>query len=162
MAMKQEKNELSIEQTSARSRVQGGWRVITLPSATDERGTLTYIETPESVPFVTRRIYYIHNVPAGASRGNHAHKFQQQLIVAVAGSFTVLVDQGNDILGKERLSHPQQGLLFGPMTWHSVVDFSPGAVCLVLGSADFCESDYIRDHGEFLAMSVRVPGGGQI
>ena len=123
--------------------------LINLPRITDPRGNLTFAEAEGHVPFPVRRAYWVYDVPAGESRGGHAHKRLRQLVIALSGSFHVTLDNG-----KERetvlLNHPWQGLLIETDTWRTLDDFSSGAVCLVLASEHYDEDDYIYDYDEFL------------
>lgn len=130
--------------------------LIDLPSFADARGALTFLESPKDLPFDVRRIYYLYDVPAGQTRGAHAHRALEQVFIAIAGSFTLRFDDGR----RQRdycLSSPRQGLYVPPMLWRDLRDFSPGAICLVLASAGYLESDYIRDHAAFL----EAAGAGQ-
>lgn len=123
--------------------------LIDLPKISDPRGNLTFAEGEGHVPFPIKRAYWVYDVPAGESRGGHAHKRLKQLVIALSGSFTVTLDDG-----RERktvlLNHPWQGLLIDTNTWRTLDDFSSGAVCLVLASEHFVEEDYIYDYDEFL------------
>lgn len=125
-------------------------RIIDLPKIVDPRGNLTFAEGEGHVPFPIRRAYWVYDVPAGESRGGHAHKRLKQLVIALSGSFTVTLDNG-----RERctvlLNHPWQGLLIDVNTWRTLDDFSSGAVCLVLASEHYDESDYIYDYEDFLS-----------
>jgi hypothetical protein len=123
--------------------------LIDLPKITDPRGNLTVAEGLDKVPFEIKRAYWVYDVPAGESRGGHAHKRLYQLVVALSGSFTVTLDDG---LERQTvlLNHPWQGLLIETNTWRTLDDFSSGAVCLVLASEHFEEEDYIYDYDEFL------------
>ena len=123
-------------------------RIIELPKITDPRGNLTVCEGIHHVPFEVKRVYWVYDVPGGESRGSHAHKQCREFIVAVSGSFSVTVNDGD----KEQtflLNHPYQGLLVEENLWRTLEDFSSGAVCLVLSSELFNEEDYIRDYEEF-------------
>lgn len=124
-------------------------RLIDLPKITDPRGNLTFAEAASRVPFDIKRVYWVYDVPAGESRGGHAHKKLRQLVVALSGSFHVTMDNG-----RERqtvlLNHPWQGLLIETNTWRTLDDFSSGAVCMVLASEHYDEDDYIYDYDEFL------------
>ena len=124
-------------------------RIIDLPKIFDPRGNLTVAESRKNVPFDVWRVYWVYDVPAGESRGGHAHKQCLEFIIAVSGSFHVTLDNG-----RERktflLNHPYQGLLVDTGVWRTLDDFSSGAVCLVLASDLFDETDYIRDYDEFL------------
>ena len=123
-------------------------RIINLPKITDPRGNLTVAEGMKDVPFSVARVCWVYDVPAGESRGGHAHRRCREFIVAVSGSFTVTLDDG-----RERttvlLNHPYQGLLVETGVWRTLDDYSSGAVCLVLASDPFCEEDYIRDYDDF-------------
>lgn len=123
-------------------------KIITLPKIVDPRGNLTVAEG-EDLPFAIKRAYWVYDVPGGESRGGHAHKSLWQLLVAVSGSFTVTLDDGEH---KEKylLNHPWQGLIIKNNTWRTLDDFSSGAVCLCLASEEYDEDDYIREYDDFL------------
>ena len=123
--------------------------IIDLPKITDPRGNLTVAEQMENVPFEIKRAYWVYDVPAGESRGGHAHKRLKQFVVALSGSFHVTLDNGFD-REKVLLNHPYQGLLIETNTWRTLDDFSSGAVCLVLASELYDEDDYIYDYEDFL------------
>jgi len=123
--------------------------LIDLPRITDPRGNLTVAESQDRVPFPIRRAYWVYDVPAGESRGGHAHKRLKQLVIALSGSFHVTLDDGHE-RKTVLLNHPWQGLLIDTNTWRTLDDFSSGAVCLVLASEHFEEDDYIYDYDEFL------------
>jgi hypothetical protein len=127
-----------------------GCRIVELPRVTDARGNLTFIEGGEHVPFDIARVYYLYDVPGGEFRGGHAHRQLEQLIVAAAGSFDVVVSDG---VSTERffLNRSYYGLYVPRMTWRELENFSSGSVCLVLASQRYDESDYYRDHDEFVA-----------
>lgn len=124
-------------------------RIIDLPKVADPRGNLTFIEGGGHVPFDIKRVYYLYDVPGGAERGGHAHKGLHQLIIAMSGSFDVVLDAGN---GKQRyhLNRSYNGLYVCPMIWREIDNFSSGSVCLVLASNHYDEDDYYRDHDEYL------------
>ena len=115
----------------------------------DRKGNLTVVENGKTLPFDVKRAYYLYDVPGGESRGSHAHRELEQLIVAASGSFTVTVDDGKDRLSFF-LNRPYQGLYVKAGMWRDLFDFSSGAVALVLASDVYKEEDYIRDYGEFL------------
>lgn len=123
--------------------------IIDLPKIFDPRGNLTVAEQQKNVPFDVARVYWVYDVPAGESRGGHAHKQCLEFIIAVSGSFHVTLDNGHE-RQTFLLNHPYQGLLVETGVWRTLDDFSSGAVCLVLASELYEEEDYIRDYGEFL------------
>ena len=124
-------------------------RLIELPKISDPRGNLTAIESGQHIPFEIKRVYYLYDVPGGESRGGHAHKALETLIIAASGSFTVVVDDG--VERKEFfLNRSYFGLYVPPLTWRELDNFSSGSVCLVLASDFYSESDYFRDYKEFL------------
>ena len=124
--------------------------MIDLPKISDPRGNLTFIEGSRHVPFDIQRVYYLYDVPGGAERGGHAHKALHQLIIAMSGSFDVLLDDGRN---KKRvhLSRSYNGLYICPMIWRELDNFSSGSVCMVLASNKYEESDYYRDYQEFIS-----------
>jgi dTDP-4-dehydrorhamnose 3,5-epimerase-like enzyme len=124
-------------------------KMIDLPKIGDPRGNLTFIEGGRHVPFDIRRVYYLYDVPGGAERGGHGHKDLHQLIIAMSGSFDVVLDDGKN---KRRihLNRSYNGLYVCPMIWRELDNFSSGSVCMVLASNYYDESDYYRDYQEFL------------
>jgi hypothetical protein len=127
-------------------------RIITLPRIKDPRGNLTFIEGGHHVPFDVERVYYLYDVPGGAERGGHAHRDLHQAIIAVSGSFDVILDDGFD-RKKFRLSRSYRALYVAPMVWRELKNFSSGSVCLVLASAPYEEADYIREFDEFVRLA---------
>ena len=128
-------------------------KIVNIPKIEDPRGNLSVIEK-EVVPFEIKRVYYLYDVPAGAERGGHAHKKLQQFLVALSGSFDVILNDGK----QEKtvtLNKPYQGLLITNGIWRELKNFSSGAVCLVVASDVFEEADYIREFDEFLAISAK-------
>lgn len=113
------------------------------------KGDICVVENFKTIPFDVKRIYYLYDIPGGVSRGGHAHKQLQQFIVAVSGSFTVTLDDGN-VRRSFTLNRPYQGLLLVPGIWRELGDFSSGSVCLVLASELYDKDDYIHDYVEFL------------
>lgn len=124
------------------------WDVIDLPVVHDLRGNLTVVEAERQVPFDIRRVYYLYDVPSGSERAGHAHKTLQQLIIAASGSFSIHLDDGHR-QESVFLNRSHKGVLLKSMVWRVIDNFSSGAVCLVMASAHYDESDYIRDHTEF-------------
>jgi hypothetical protein len=125
-------------------------RIIDLPKITDARGNLTFVEGGHHIPFDIKRAYYLYDVPGGAERGGHAHKGLHQLIIAISGAFDIVLDDGNE---KKRyhLNRSYFGLYVCPMIWREMDNFSSGAVCLVLASNFYDESDYFRNYDDFIA-----------
>ena len=124
-------------------------KIIELPKINDARGNLSFVEGHSHIPFAIQRVYYLYDVPGGAERGGHGHKELQQLIIAMSGSFDVVLDDGYE---KKRfhLNRSYNGLYVCPMIWRELDNFSSGAVCLVLASNLYDESDYYRDYPNFL------------
>jgi dTDP-4-dehydrorhamnose 3,5-epimerase-like enzyme len=123
-------------------------KLIKIPKIEDTRGNLSVIEN-NLIPFEIKRVYYLYDVPAGAERGGHAHKEQKEFLVALSGSFDVILNDGES----EKvvtLNKPFEGLLINEGIWRELKNFSSGSVCLVLASEVFEEADYIRDFKEFL------------
>ena len=122
--------------------------ILNIPKIEDARGNLSVIEK-DVVPFEIKRVYYLYDVPAGAERGGHAHKKLQQFLVALSGSFDVILNDGKEEL-KVTLNKPFEGLLINKGIWRELKNFSSGSVCLVIASEVFDEADYIRDFEAFL------------
>lgn len=123
--------------------------IIDLPKIHDVRGNLTFIEGNRHAPFDIQRVYYLYDVPGGATRGGHAHKNLQQIIIAMSGSFDVILDDGRE-RKRFHLNRPYCGLYVCPMIWRELDNFSSGSVCLVLASSNFDEDDYYRDYNDYL------------
>ncbi len=123
-------------------------QLIELPKVHDERGNLTFIEGRRHIPFDIKRVYYLYDVPGGASRAGHAHKKLQQFLVAMSGSFDVTIDDGRSKT-KFQLNRSYYGLYIPSMIWREIDNFSSGAVCLALASEYFEEADYYRNYDEF-------------
>lgn len=124
-------------------------QLVSLPKITDPRGNLTFVEGGQHIPFDIQRVYYLYDVPGGAERGGHAHKELHQLIIAMSGSFDVVLDDGEQ---KKRyhLNRSYNGLYICPMIWRELDNFSSGSVCMVLASNRYDESDYYRDYNNYL------------
>ncbi len=121
--------------------------IIDVPNVHEQRGKLAVIEK-DIIPFNIKRVYYLYDVPNDAFRGGHAHIKQQSFIIALSGSFDVVLDDGNQ---KKivMLNKPNKGLLIPQGIWRELENFSSGSVCLVVASTEYDESDYIRDYNEF-------------
>lgn len=126
-------------------------KMVSLPKITDPRGNLTVVENEKNIPFDIKRAYWVYDVPAGESRGGHAHKQLKQLLIPLSGSFTVTLDNGFEHK-RYLLNHPYQGLLIDTMVWRTIDDFSSGAVCLALASELYDPDDYIYDYEEYLQL----------
>ena len=125
-------------------------RLIEIPKISDPRGNLSFIQQ-DLVPFAIQRVYYLYDVPAGESRAGHAHRQLEQLLVAVAGSFDVKVDDG---VNKKtfHLNRPYQALYLSSYIWRELENFSSGSVCMVLASQRYNEADYYREYADFINM----------
>ena len=130
-------------------------KLIDLPKISDPRGNLSFIEGGRHIPFDIQRVYYLYDVPGGSDRGSHAHKGLHQFIVAMSGSFDVVLDDGTE---KKRfhLNRSYYGLYVCPMMWRDLDNFSSGAVCMVLASSHYDEEDYIRDYSNFISLAKQV------
>ncbi len=125
-------------------------KVIDLPRINDPRGNLTFVQG-EHIPFEIKRVYYLYDVPGGATRAGHGHKKLQQLMIAMSGSFDVTLDNGKGERQKIHLNRSYNGLYIPSMMWRDLDNFSSGAVCLVLASEVYEESDYFRHYEDFAA-----------
>lgn len=123
--------------------------ILNLPKISDTRGNLTFVEAGNHIPFDIKRVYYLYDVPGGAERGGHGHKELHQLIIAISGSFDVVLDDGYK---KQRfhLNRSYNGLYVCPMIWRELDNFSSGSVCMVLASNLYDEDDYYRDYDSFI------------
>ena len=124
-------------------------RIIELPKIQDPRGNLTFIENSRHIPFDIKRVYYLYDVPGGSDRGAHGHRDLRQFIVAMSGSFDVILDDGQR-QRRHHLNRSYYGLYVCPMMWRYLDNFSSGAVCMVLASEFYDEADYFRDYATFL------------
>jgi hypothetical protein len=124
-------------------------KLIDLPKVTDPRGNLTFIEAGSHVPFDIQRVFYLYDVPGGADRGGHALKTCHQFLIAMSGSFDVILYDGKE---KQRihLNRSYHGLHIPPMIWREMDNFSSGSVCLALASTRYDAADYYRDYNEYL------------
>lgn len=125
-------------------------RIIDFPVVADPRGNLTFIEGTRTIPFEIKRVYYLYDVPGGAHRGGHGHRNLEQVLVAMSGSFDIVLDDGN----RQRRYHLNRsfyGIYIPPMSWREMDNFSSGSVCMVLASDYYDEGDYFRDYNQFIA-----------
>jgi hypothetical protein len=115
-------------------------------------GNITPVENNKNIPFVIKRIYYLYDIPGGESRGAHGHKELESVIIALSGSFDVTIDDGEN-KKTVQLNRPYMGLNIKPGMWRDISNFSSGAICLVLASQVYDESDYIRNYDSFLNLN---------
>lgn len=123
--------------------------ILSLPKISDPRGNLTFVEGGIHIPFNIQRVYYLYDVPGGAERGGHAHKDLHQLIIAMSGSFDVILDDGTK-KQRHHLNRSYSGLYVCPMIWRELDNFSSGSVCMVLASNRYDEDDYYRNYETFI------------
>ncbi|MCM1028441.1 MAG: FdtA/QdtA family cupin domain-containing protein [Pseudoflavonifractor sp.] len=128
--------------------------LVTLPRITDRAGNITPVHPSVNIPFELRRVFYTYDIPAGVSRGGHAHETLHEFIVAASGSFDVVVDDGST-RRTVTLNRPYMGLHIPPGIWSAEQSFSSGSICLVLASDPFDDGDYIRDYDSFLLRCKR-------
>lgn len=126
-------------------------KIVNLPKFLDARGNLSFVEQKNHIPFAIRRTYWLYDVPGGESRGGHAYKENQEFIVALSGSFDVILDDG-----KEKktftLNRSYYGLYVPKGLWREMVNFSTNSLAMILSSTDYDAADYIRDYDVFLKM----------
>jgi dTDP-4-dehydrorhamnose 3,5-epimerase-like enzyme len=127
----------------------GAPRLLTIPRFSDHRGSLSVIDWPECLPFVPRRFYYLYDLVDGARRAGHAHLKEEEMMVAVGGSFKVLTDDGQ-ARREYTLDRPDVALYVPALIWHELYGFSGGAVCAVLASERYAREDYCDDYQQFL------------
>lgn len=125
-------------------------KIINFAKILDKRGNLTFIEGKNHIPFDIKRVYWIYDVPGGQKRGGHAYKTLQEVIIALSGSFDVILDDGNE-KKKFSLNRSYYGLYVPKMIWRYVENFSTNSLCLVLASDNYNDKDYIRNYKEFKA-----------
>ncbi len=127
--------------------------ILPLNKIHNREGNITIVEGQRNVPFDVKRVYYLYDIPGGEDRGGHAHKELKQLIVAASGAFNVMLDDGTN---KKivTLNRPDYGLIVVPGIWRELLEFSSGAICLVLASQKYDEIDYIRNYQDFLRMKI--------
>ena len=127
------------------------YKIIEIPKINNTKGSIGVIEN-DTIPFEVKRVYYLFDVPSGAKRGGHAHKKLKQVLIAISGSFDVVLKNGKS---KEiiTLNRPDNGLLIENNIWRELENFSSGSVCLVLASEEFSEDDYIRSYKDYLSLA---------
>ncbi len=123
--------------------------IVDLPVVHRENGNISVLENNQNIPFDIKRIYYLYDVPYGSERGGHAHYELEQYIIAACGSFTFILNDGNNIR-EVFLNSPQKALHIKPGIWREIKDFSGGSICLVLASHQYSESDYMRNYEDYL------------
>ena len=126
-------------------------KLLDIPKIKDRRGNLAVIEN-DVIPFEIKRVYYLFDVPSGSYRGGHAHKALSQFVIALSGSFDIILKDSNKNEIKITLNNPSKGLLITPGIWRELENFSSGAICLVIASDVYKEEDYIRDFNEFVSL----------
>ena len=133
-----------------------GATIIQLPKITDPRGNLTFVENGGLLPFDIKRVFYLYDVPGGADRGGHALKHCHQFLIAMSGSFDVIVGNADE---KQRfhLNRSYYGLYLKPMVWREMENFSSGSVCLALASERYSEEDYFRNYAAFITALKGAP-----
>lgn len=123
--------------------------VVQMPKVKNRAGNITALENDIDLPFKVKRVFYLYDIPGGESRGAHAHRECHQFLVAASGSFEVFLDDGK-VKRTVMLNQPFKGLHIPPGIWASEINFSSGAICLVLASHGYEENDYIRNYNQFL------------
>ena len=125
------------------------FKIIDLPKIFDPRGNLTFLQCPQQIPFSIKRVFWTYDVPGGEIRGGHAYYHQEELIVALSGSFDVCITHKDGTIHKISLNRSYKGLYLPAQTWRHMENFSTNALGLHLSSMFFDEGDYIRDFNEF-------------
>lgn len=126
-------------------------QIIQLPKITDVRGNLSFLQNKDQIPFDIKRVFWIYDVPGGETRGGHAYKTQQELIIVISGSIDIIVIDGNGKEIKFCLNRSYSGLYIPAMHWRHLENFSTNSVSVHLSSAEFSEADYIRNYNEFIS-----------
>ena len=125
-------------------------RIIELPRINDPRGNLTFIESDRHIPFGVKRIFYLYDVPGGATRAGHALRTCHQFLIASSGSFDVVVDDGSE-QQRYQLNRSYYGLYIPPLIWREIDNFSSNSICTALASEFYAAGDYFRDYTEFVS-----------
>ena len=126
-------------------------KIIELPKFADPRGNLSFVEQEKHIPFVIRRTYWLYDVPGGECRGGHAYRENQEFIVALSGSFDVVLDDGTE-KKKFTLNRSYYGLYVPKGLWREMENFSTNSLAMILSSTDYDANDYVRDYDEFLTL----------
>ena len=124
-------------------------QIIKLPKISDPRGNLTFFENSKEVPFEIKRVFWIYDVPSGETRGGHAYHEQEEIIIALSGSFDVVLTDLSGRTEKVNLNRPNYGIYLSPKTWRHMENFSTNALSLHFSSSVYDASDYVRDFNEF-------------
>lgn len=130
-------------------------KIIDLKKIINDKGNLTPVENSTDIPFDVKRIYYLYDVPGGETRGGHAHQKLQQFVICLSGSFDILLDDGTN-KKTYKLNRSHYGLFIPPMIWRELVNFSTGAICLVLASEFYEENEYLRDYDEYVKTKYQI------
>jgi dTDP-4-dehydrorhamnose 3,5-epimerase-like enzyme len=125
-------------------------QILQLPKIMDVRGNLSFLQNEDQIPFSIKRVFWIYDVPGGETRGGHAFKTQQELIIVISGSIDILVVDAKGNETKFCLNRSYYALYIPPMHWRQLENFSTNSVSVHLSSADFSETDYIRNYNEFI------------
>lgn len=131
-------------------------KVVDLPKIGDPRGNLTFLETGRHLPFEIKRFFYLYDVPGGETRAGHALKTCYQFVIAMSGSFDVLLDDGRE-KRRYQLNRSYQGLFVPPLIWREIENFSSGSVCAVLASEIYDGNGYYRSYEDFIAAVKALP-----
>lgn len=129
-------------------------KIIDLPKILDPRGNLTFAQSPQQVPFPIERVFWTYDVPGGEIRGGHAYKGQEEIIIALSGSFDVIITRKDGQKQRFQLNRSYYGLYIPPLTWRHMENFSTNSLGLHLSSKKFSEQDYIRNFNEFKSLSI--------
>jgi len=128
--------------------------IIELAKNHHQKGNISVVENNKGIPFSIKRIYYLYDIPGGEDRGAHAHMELKQLVIAASGSFDIILDDGQ-VKRSVTLNRPYIGLLVVPGIWRELINFSSGAICMVLASEVYIEGDYIRNYNDFLKFKLK-------
>lgn len=131
-------------------------RILQFPKIEDPRGNLTFLQNPDQIPFEIKRVFWTYDVPGGETRGGHAYKTQEEVIIALSGSFDVLVENANGELEKYSLNRSYYGLYIPALTWRHMENFSTNALSLHISSTEFDKDDYIREQSLYKDLSLKL------